>query len=32
LAAAITRVHRLDISDEEKALILGGNARRIYSI
>jgi predicted TIM-barrel fold metal-dependent hydrolase len=32
LAAAITRIRGLDISDGEKALILGGNARRIYSI
>jgi predicted TIM-barrel fold metal-dependent hydrolase len=32
LRMSIERVRGLDISDEEKALILGGNARRIYSI
>jgi len=31
LEAAIARVRGLDISDEDKALILGENARRIYS-
>jgi predicted TIM-barrel fold metal-dependent hydrolase len=32
LAAAIARVRGLNISEEEKSLILGGNARRIYSL
>jgi predicted TIM-barrel fold metal-dependent hydrolase len=32
LRAAIARVRGLKISDGEKALILGGNARRVYSI
>jgi len=32
LRMSIERVRGLDISDENKALILGGNARRVYSI
>jgi len=32
LKLAIDRVRRLTLPDEDKALILGGNARRVYSI
>ncbi len=32
LSAAVERIRNLDIAEAEKALILGGNARRIYSL